>query len=172
MPNRMDTTPASETRSAARNVKPRSDGLVGVFSTLAAQHREAIALLDAALQNPDRRPELWPKVRAQLMAHERAEMQELYPLLREMPHTRALAEHHDIEANAMVGMIERLEGMDLRSATWSEHFEELAGTVKHHALEEEEEEIFPLAQDALGAPRSKQLDVQFRATYDRLAEFA
>ena len=171
MPNRMDTF-VSKTKGAVKSVKARIEGLHGVFATLARQHAEAASLLDAVIANPEKRGDLWPQIRTALLAHERAEVQELYPVLRGLPETRALADHHDIEANAMEAMIDRLDAMDLRSEAWGQLFAQLADTVVHHVVAEEEEQIFPVAEKALGETRAKELDAKFRATHDKLAKRA
>jgi len=169
MPNRMDTF-VSKTKGAVKSVKARMDGLHGVFATLAKQHAEAASLLDAVIASPEKREDLWPKIRTALLAHERAEVQEVYPVLRGLPETHALADRHDIEANAMEAMIDRLDAMDLRSDAWGALFEQLADTVKHHAVVEEEEQIFPVAEKALGETRAKELDAKFLATHAKLAK--
>jgi len=163
-------TIAAKTKGAVKGVKARMDGLTGVFATLAKQHGEAAALLDTLVANPEKRGALWPEIRRALLAHERSELQELYPVLRQIAETRALAEHHDIEANAMEGMIDRLDAMDIQSDAWTLELESLANTVKHHALEEEEQEIFPIAQQALGEVRAKELDVKLGAAHDKLMQ--
>lgn len=171
MPNRMDTFVA-KTKGAVKAVKARMEGLHGVFATLAKQHGEAAALLDAVIANPEKRADLWPKIRTALLAHERAEIQEVYPVLRNLPETRAFADHHDLEANSMESVIDRLDAMDLRSEAWGDLFEQLADTVKHHAVEEEEQQIFPVAEKALGETRAKELDEKFLAAHDKLAQSA
>ncbi len=167
MPNRMDTF-VSKTKGAVKGVKARMDGLKGVFATLAKQHGEAAALLDAVLANPEKRKDLWPTIRTALLAHERAEVRELYPVLRSVAETRAFADHHDLEATAMEGMIEHLDAMEYGTDAWGDLFARLADTVKHHAVVEEEQQIFPIALDAIGEDRAKELDAKLVATHDLL----
>jgi len=46
-------------------------------------------------------------------------------------------------------------------------FEQLAKTVKYHAVEEEENRMFPVAQDAIGETRAKEIDEKFVATFEK-----
>jgi hemerythrin superfamily protein len=167
MANRMDTL-VSKTRGVAKSVKARMDGLTGVFATLAKQHGEAASLLETVVANPEKRVDLWPQIRTALLAHERAEMHVLYPSLRLIPETQALAEHHDIEAHALEGMIEHLDTLPIESEMFGKLFVELADTVKNHATVEEEQEIFPIALRAIGETRAREIDVRYIAMHEKL----
>ena len=136
------------------------DGLVGVFLTLAREHREASALLDQVRANPAMRPALWPLVKATLVPHEKGEVREVFPVLRQVPDTRGEANHHDEEARGLEQMIYQLDLMDLASEAWSALFEQLAATVVAHATEEEQR-IFPDAQRVLGEAKAMELDLTY-----------
>lgn len=77
MPNRMDSM-ISKGAGMVKAVKARLEGLVGVFKTLAEQHGEVAALLKRLQHSPDKRSELWPEIRRELLSHERAELREVY----------------------------------------------------------------------------------------------
>jgi hemerythrin-like domain-containing protein len=145
MPNRMDSI-LSKGAGMMKGVKARLDGLHGVFRTLAEQHGEVSAMLKRLQDKPEKRAELWPEIRRELMSHERAEMREIYPVLRQHPQTRALAEHHDQEAAELERLIERI---DAQTVDWRTLYDELVDAVVHHA-NEDENEIFPKAQEAIG----------------------
>src|SRR5688572_20695081 len=100
MPNRMDSM-LSHGMGKMKAMKARLSGLVGVFKTLAEQHGEVKVLLDRAKSSNEKFVELWPTLRTELLSHERAEMRELYPLLRAYPETMLLANHHDAEAGEL-----------------------------------------------------------------------
>lgn len=151
-----------------KGVKARLDGLHGVFRTLAEQHGEVTAMLKRLLDKPERKAELWPEIRRELLSHERAEMREIYPLLRQHPQTRALADHHDQEAAELQRLIDQI---DLETGEWLEPFHTLVDTVTHHATEEEEK-IFPKAQDVLGDRMTKDLEARFLAAKKNLATSA
>ncbi|HUJ14383.1 MAG TPA: hemerythrin domain-containing protein [Thermoanaerobaculia bacterium] len=170
MPNRMEEM-ASKAMGMAKEGKAAITGLTGVFRTLAEQHGEVTALLMRAKSatDPAKRAELWRKIRVELLSHERAEMREVYPVLRGHEETRELAEHHDREAKELESMISRLDATDTNSDTWSNLLAEIADTVRHHAREEENE-IFPKAQDAIGKAEAKELDARFLRAKTQIME--
>ena len=167
MPNRMDSM-ISKGAGMMKGVKARLDGLHGVFRTLAEQHGEVSAMLKRLQDKPEKKNELWPEIRRELLSHERAEMREIYPVLRQHAQTRALAEHHDQEAADLERLIERL---DMQVGDWNMLFDQLVDAVIHHA-NEEENEIFPKAQDAIGDRATKDLDARFLATKKQIAASA
>lgn len=164
MANRMDHVIA-KSAGAAKGMKARIEGLHGVFATLATQHGEAGQLIKTIQANDKKRADLWPDLRAALIAHERGEVRSVYPELMRLPETRAFAEQHDREANQLEQLIQRLDATEITSAAWGKLFDELAAKVTDH-VQEEEGTIFPAAQDALGATRTKELDAKFKAAHD------
>lgn len=170
MPNNIDTL-ISKGKGKMKAMQARLDGVVGVFRVLTEQHGEVEALLDRVKRDADKREDLWPKIRTELRSHERAEVQEVYPALREREQEpmRTLADQHDAEARELEQLIHRLDLIDICSDAWGTLFEQLAETVVAHATEEETE-IFPLAQGVLGEARARQLEKKFLAAKQRIAE--
>jgi hemerythrin superfamily protein len=164
MANRMDHVIAKGA-GAAKGIKARVEGLHGVFATLATQHGEAGQLIKTIQGNEEKRADLWPDLRAALIAHERGETRSVYPELMRIPETRELAQQHDREANQLETLIQRLDATEITSAAWGKLFDELASTVTSH-VKEEEGTIFPAAQDALGSARTNELDAKFKAAHD------
>jgi hemerythrin superfamily protein len=167
MPSRLDSM-MSKGAGVMKGVKARLDGLHGVFKTLAEQHGEVSAMLKRLQDKPEKKAELWPEIRRELISHERAEMREIYPVLRQHAQTRALADHHDQEAAELERLIERL---NMQTADWTTLFDQLVDTVIHHA-NEEENEIFPKAQDAIGDRTTKDLEARFLAAKKQIATSA
>jgi hemerythrin superfamily protein len=170
MPNNTDML-ISKGKGMIKGMKARLDGVVGIFRTLAEQHSEVEALLNRVKRDAARRRDLWPTIRGELRSHERAEVQELYPVLREQEPTRSLAEQHDAEAGDLERLIARLDATETSSDAWGTMFDELAEAVVAHAREEETV-IFPLAQSLLGHARAKELDERFLAAKQRIAASA
>lgn len=161
MPSRTDQM-ISKTKGALKAVKATAKGLGGVFRVLMVQHGEAAALLHRAKAHPDKRIELWPTIRQELISHERAELSVLYPELRDLPGLHGLVDHHDREASELDSLIGRLHALDPRSAGWVTLFDDLIDLVERH-VSEEESVIFPRANEALGAARSRELEDRFMA---------
>jgi hemerythrin superfamily protein len=159
MPNRMDSM-LSKGAGMMKGFKARLEGLTGVFKTLAEQHGEVAAMLKRLQSKPEKKAELWPEIRRELLSHERGEMREVYPVLRQHVQTRALAEHHDQEAAELERLIERIDAA--AGDEWLAHYHQLVDMVIHHA-NEEESTIFPKAQEAIGDQVAKDLEPRFLA---------
>lgn len=140
--------------------KRSASELAGIFTTLTEEHRQVSALLERARKNPEERGQLWPTIRAQLLSHERGEIRELYPVLRSKPATAQLADHHDAEAKDMEDTILDLDLIPPASEAWGARFDELVESVLHH-VKEEEQEMFPQAQAALGEAMALELDAKY-----------
>jgi len=101
----MDTMIAKST-GAVKSMEARLHGLVGVFKTLAEQHGEVSALMKRVKHHADKRADLWPVIRLELVSHEKGELREVYSVLRDLPETRALADHHEAEASELSALID------------------------------------------------------------------
>lgn len=160
MSNRMDSM-ISKGAGMMKGVKARLEGLTGVFKTLAEQHGEAAAMMKRLQSKPEKKAELWPEIRRALLSHERGEIREVYPVLRQHVQTRSLADHHDQEAAEMERLIERIDAAV--ADEWRPLFDQLVEMVTRHASEEEND-IFPKAQEAIGDQTTKDLESRFLAT--------
>lgn len=141
-------------------INPEPNEFVGVFATLVQEHREADAMLQALLAEPRDAPTLWPQLRAALVSHEQGEVRELFPTLRADDVLRELADHHDAEARFLDQLISQLDTLPLTSAQWLEVATRLAATVRDHVAEEESQ-MFPVAQKALGEARAVEIDGRY-----------
>jgi hemerythrin superfamily protein len=168
MPNRMDST-LSHGMGKVKAVKARLSGLVGVFKTLAEQHGEVTVLLERAKSSNEKFSELWPTIRRELLSHEQAEMREVYPVLRARDATRDLADHHDAEASEMELLITTIDELAIGSSERVEMYERLVDAVQHHAREEETD-IFPKAQDAIGKDQAEAMDEKFLSAKQQIAQ--
>jgi hemerythrin superfamily protein len=160
----------STSARAPRAETPRNDGLIGVFRTLADQHAQVAQLLAQLQADPSSRGALWPRVRRELVSHEQSEVRELYPVLRQFEELRALADEHDAEARELDALIARLDAVDSQSDIWAQALEVLTQTVLHHAKEEEEQKIFPAAQQVIGEARAFELDEKVLLTKQKVSE--
>jgi hemerythrin superfamily protein len=167
MPNRTDAAIA-KTKGAAHRVRARMDGLHGVFATLAKQHAEVTALMKRVEDDSERREDLWPKIRTELLSHEKAELRVIYPELRMNAGTRGYADQHEEDAQELELLIGELDDEPIDSLQWGAKFELLAATVREHA-KFEEKQIFPEAEKALGKLRTKALDDEFTASKEQIA---
>jgi len=148
-----------------KGVKARLEGLTGVFKTLAEQHGEVTAMLKRLQSKPEKKHELWPEIRREILSHERGEMREVYPVLRQHVQTRSLAEQHDQDAAEMERLIERI---DVAVADeWRPLYDQLVEAVIRHT-NMEENDIFPKAQEAIGDKAAKELEPRFLAAQKQI----
>ncbi len=170
MPNQMERA-ASKAMGKVKATKARLKGLKGIFRQLSEEHGEVSALLRRVkmTSDPKVRAELFPKIKKELLSHERAEVSELYPLLMQNPQTRGIAEDHDREAREMEALLESLEQQDYASEGWKRDFIQLADMVEHHARDEEND-WFPKAQDVLGHERAESLAGRYLTTKKSLMQ--
>lgn len=168
MPNPMDSM-ISKGKGAMKSIEARLEGRQGIFRTLTQQHGEVSALLERVKRDADKRRDLWPTIRTELLSHERAEMREVYPVLRQHAVLQMLAEHHDADAKEIEQMIGQLDVLAIDSDAWGIVFAELVDAVITHAAEEEQV-IFPAAQEAIGEVLTEDLDRKFLAAKRQLEQ--
>jgi hypothetical protein len=142
--------------------------LVGVWKKLADQHAQLAALLEQVRASDGNRAEVWAIARAELLSHERGELREVYPVLRQYAELRALADGHDADATTMERMVLALSDLPVESEIWMGTFAVLCESVLRHAAEEEQD-VFPKAQSVIGEELSMQLDMTFTQAKQQLA---
>lgn len=152
---------ASKAMGAAKVGKATLEGLTGIFKKLAQEHGEVSALLlrVKSSSDPTVRAELFPKIRKELLSHERGEMTVLYPVYREYPETEGIADIHDREAGELEKMISTVVATEYQDPEWETRFDALVDLVKRHVAEEEND-FFLKGQKVLG-DRAKPLEKQF-----------
>ncbi|KOX11679.1 hemerythrin domain-containing protein [Nocardiopsis sp. NRRL B-16309] len=130
------------------------------ITLITRDHREMERLFDRLETERDQRPRLLDEVEAMLIAHSRAEEDEVYPVVvrttGEVPQVRHSAEEHQ-EAEELLG---RLRDCEPDSDTFDERLREFVDAVKHH-VEEEESEILPALKRAVGQKRVTELGTAF-----------
>ena len=155
---------AAKAVGAVKAAKATFEGMSGVFRHLVQEHGEASALLMRLklTNDPAYRQELWTQVRAELLAHEEAEMREVYPALREDPQTAPMVAEHDDDAEDMRNLIAKMTEIGVESTLWQTALERLISMVQEH-VRDEEEEYFPIADSAF-KDRSDEMLERFEKT--------
>ena len=144
-------------------------GKPGILRTLEGEHTELTTLIadvrDA--KHVQRRRDLYPMIRRELMIHGQGEEHGLYAECRAHDVTRPLAEQATRDHMAIEQLLATLDGAAIGSPEWLRNFDELARVVERHfALEERE--LFPAAKDALGNDALRELDGRYKAHRKRL----
>lgn len=133
-------------------------GQTGILRHLADEHGQVSSLMKciAASDDVDVRRDLFPEIRSKLLAHAQAEEAEFYPPLRTHPQLtnmveRSLQQHREVEQ-----LLDELTGLDQSASTWKAAFLRLQHAVTEH-VRLEEEQMFPLAKEAIGGDRLAQM---------------
>jgi len=155
---------ASKVMGAAKDVKATFKGLTGVFKHLMEEHGKVAALLKRVNGSSDEkvRAELYPTIRKELLAHEKGEVDAVYPVLAQFAETRGIAAQHDSEASELKAAIAAVDALAFNDPSWGPEFERLVKLVERHVAEEESD-FFPKAQDVLGENEAKALLPRFEA---------
>ena len=153
----------TKTAGALRAVKSRFRGLTGVFTTLAKQHGEVKHLLERATrtEDPDKQREIWPKLRVEILSHERAELLEVYSALERYADLAEIVTRHRRDARDLEVSIDVLDTAPYGSAEWATAMRTLHGLVTEHARMEEEE-FFPRVVEVLDKSETQALDEPFQ----------
>ena len=155
---------ASEVMGAAKAAKATLEGVTGVFKQLMREHGEVTALLLRVKTSSeiDVRADLFPKIRAELISHEKGELTEVYPLFRKHAGLAGYAEMHEREAGTLERRIQRLGAIPYEDAEWASAFDDLVNAVAEH-VKEEESEYFPVASKTLGKKVTEAMTIRYEA---------
>jgi iron-sulfur cluster repair protein YtfE (RIC family) len=96
----------------------------------------------------------------ELEAHALAEEQTFYAELMEAPEATEKARHSVAEHKDAAELLDQLTELEMSSGGWIHKFEKLQHEVVHH-VDEEEDEVFPLAQGLISADKARELGRQF-----------
>lgn len=164
MPNRMEKV-ASEVLGAAKATKARVEGVTGVFEQLTREHGEVIALLMRVRMSSELevRAELMPKIRAELLSHEKGEATDVYSVFRQHDDLVDFAEEHETDVGQLEEAIAQLSALRYDDELWPSRFDDLYDLVLRHTRDEEGE-YFPAASHALGREQSEQILTRYRIT--------
>ena len=130
---------------------------------LKKQHRNVEKLFKQCekTEDPRQRRQLMERIATELKMHTKIEEEIFYPAVREMGTSKAeemvdeaFEEHHVVDL-----VIAELPEVDPEDERFQAKMTVLSELVEHH-VEEEEEEMFPMAEKKLGAERMKQLGQQ------------
>jgi hemerythrin superfamily protein len=153
---------ASKAMGAMKAAKATVKGLGGVFRKLSQEHGEVTALLMRVKKSSDVevRRHLFPDIRRELLAHEKGELQVVYPAFRRYPELIAIADDHQKESDQMEQVIRELSATDYADAAWTRMFDRLVDIVMHHTSEEENQ-YFPRAARVMGDDEPNVLEKQY-----------
>lgn len=122
-----------------------------IFEDLKADHdrqRDLLARVAARKGADQGRRDVFETLRLELQAHAAAEEESLYATMLAAPDLREDARHAVSEHKEIDDLLGELVALEFGSADWDGKFGEMRHRYEHH-IDEEEEEMFPVASAAL-----------------------
>jgi hemerythrin-like domain-containing protein len=122
-----------------------------LFQLIRQDHQKAKRLFERVAETSggtQSRPRLFAELKHELELHTEVEEKFFYPALHRHDEAKDLIEEALDEHGDMKEMLDALDRADKESDNWTDQLDELHEDVEHH-VEEEETEIFPLAQKLL-----------------------
>lgn len=122
------------------------------------RHRDLLGRIESA--GGEARAALFEELRLEVTAHAAAEEETLYATMLSRPNLRHDAQHSVSEHKEIEDFFEALQELDSASDAWSEKFGEMRHRYEHH-IGEEEEEMFPAAEEGLDDAKIAELGAIF-----------
>jgi hemerythrin superfamily protein len=130
-----------------------------IFARLKAdhdRHRKLLDQLDDTHGDSPERETLFEAFRVEVTAHAASEEMSLYATMLAKPDLRDDAQHSVSEHKEIEDMLTELYEMDFASTGWLTRFRTMKHRYLHH-IDEEEEEMFPAAEEGLSEDKKKEL---------------
>ncbi|MBB5711249.1 hemerythrin domain-containing protein [Sphingomonas xinjiangensis] len=137
--------------------------MANIYEVLKADHDRQRALLKRVGDHPGTdgpRREAFETLRLDLQAHAAAEEESLYATMLGDPDLREDARHSVSEHKEVDDYLGELLDLEFGSSDWDDKFAEMRHRYEHH-IDEEEEEMFPTADEHLSAEVEEALGEKF-----------
>lgn len=137
--------------------------MADIFSILKSDHdlhRQMLAKIAETSDDTSERRDLFEAFRIEVTAHAAAEEQSLYANMLADPALQEDGRHSVAEHKELDDMLGELQDTGLPATAWMTKFEEMRHRYEHH-IEEEEEEMFPAAQDQFSKAKAHELGSKF-----------
>lgn len=130
-----------------------------IFARLKAdhdRHRNLLDQIDETKGDSPEREKLFEAFRVEVTAHAASEEMSLYATMLGKPDLREDAQHSVSEHKEIDDLLTELYEMDFASTGWLTRFRTMKHRYLHH-IEEEEDEMFPEAEEGLSETKKKEL---------------
>ena len=124
---------------------------MNAFELLINDHRKVAELFDQIENDDDpaMQENIFARIKQELTVHSEVEENYFYPLVLKYEETEELTIEAIEEHKEVKDLLEQLESMSSDDDEWKDTIQELRVAVEHH-VDEEENELFPKAQELLG----------------------
>jgi hemerythrin-like domain-containing protein len=169
--------PPSRTKAKGRSQGARSQSGRGqpkarIFDLLRDEHRMAMEMLEQICEGgmgEEERLEQFAEFRAMLMGHSLAEARAFYAPLKQAADDPEKVLEADVEHLVVERLLEDLSGGLLEEEQWMARAKVLKELIRHH-VQEEEGELFRLAQQSCDADELEHMADDFESERGRLVE--
>jgi hemerythrin superfamily protein len=146
---------------------------MNAFELLINDHQKVAELFEQIENDRDTamQENLFARIKKELTIHTEIEETYFYPRLKSITETADLIGEAVIEHQDVKNLLIRLEEMSPDNDEWESLIQELKNSVEHH-VEEEEEELFPKAQEVLSEREIEQIGEEMRAAKQELKKAA
>jgi hemerythrin-like domain-containing protein len=137
--------------------------MTNIFSILKSDHdlhREMLAKIAERSGNLPEQCHLFEAFRVEVTAHAAAEEQSLYATMLADPALQEDGRHSVAEHKELDDLLGELQKIDMATDEWLEKFKEMRHRYEHH-IEEEEEEMFPAAEQQFSKAQASELGAKF-----------
>ena len=124
------------------------------------RHRKLLAAIAETQGDSEERRKAWDEFYHDVSAHAAAEEETFYSKLIADEEGQPEARHSVAEHKEIDDMMEELNETDFSSPGWLTKFKEMRHRYEHH-IEEEEEDIFPVAKEILGKDGNQKFGSEF-----------
>lgn len=134
-----------------------------IFARLKAdhdRHRQLLGRIDGTHGDSPEREKLFEAFRVEVTAHAASEEMSLYATMLGKADLRDEAQHSVAEHKEIDDMLTELYEMDFASTGWLTRFRTMKHRYLHH-IDEEEDEMFPRAEEGLSEAKKKELAAIF-----------
>jgi len=134
-----------------------------IYERLKMDHDKQRDLMDKIMQthgNSEERKALFDEFKLEAESHANAEEQTFYAALIDDHETQEQTRHSVSEHKEASDLIDELSDMDMSSPNWIRKFEKLCEELTHH-VDEEEEDVFPMAKEVISDKGAKNMAKEF-----------
>jgi len=134
-----------------------------IYERLIVDHDKQRALMDKIMEthgDTEARQKLFDEFKLEAESHANAEEQTFYAALIDDHETQEQTRHSVSEHKEASDLIEELTEMEMSNPNWIRKFEELRHELTHH-VDEEEEDVFPMARKVIPEKEAKAMAKDF-----------
>lgn len=124
------------------------------------RHRKLLATIADTQGDSDKREKAWDEFYHDVSAHAAAEEETFYSKLIAKEDGQPEGRHSVAEHKELDDMMEELNEIEFSSPAWLQKFKDLRHRYEHH-MEEEEDDVFPVAKDVIGKDGNEKIGLAF-----------